>query len=548
MSTWMLLTLLASCLVAGAAVAVEETARLLRRPGRWGWIAAMAAAVGLPLLFRFVPAAPDPAPQAAGLDGDLLAALLARASEAESAAGALERVVDAALSDSLLLGLWLVLTGGMTLALLLTWHRLRRVRASAARVEIAGLPALLTSATGPLVVGVRRPEIVVPRWIDTLSDEERRLVLRHEWEHVRAGDPLLLLLSAALLAAMPWNLPLWWMRRRLRQALEVDCDARVLAAGADRRAYGAMLIQTAGRPGPTPLLAPALVELPSLLERRIIAMTRKLPVHRRTRLAAAGGVGIVLFAVACELTPRGGSPSPTEPTLADVVESGNPQESRHMIIEFAADDSLKAAAVGARISPTGEVSIAHVGPDGDTVWSSPMKVRRSALDVVSANGAKPIYIVDGERVASVEGLDPDRILEVDVMKGPVAIERFGPEGENGVVQITTGDPSAGSPRRVRRIESSQSAEAHADMEIVHDSVALRIQKHGPGGVVTAFGFGTLENPNAKPLILVEGKKVDSLEGIDPTTIQKIEVIKDRSATATYGPGSENGVILITLKK
>ena len=177
-----------------------------------------------------------------------------------------------------------------------------------------------------------------------------------------------------------------------------------------------------------------------------------------------------------------------------------------------------------------------------------MKIRRSALEVIGADGAKPIYIVDGERVASVEGLDPDRILEVDVMKGPVAIERFGPEGENGVVQITTGDPSAGSPRRVQRIESSQSAEAHADMEIVHDSVGLRIEKHGPGGVVTAFGFATHDNPNAKPLILVEGKKVDSLEQLDPATIQKIEVIKDRTATARYGPGSENGVVLITLKK
>ena len=30
---------------------------------------------------------------------------------------------------------------------------------------------------------------------------------------------------------MPWNLPLWWQWRRLRFAIEVDCDARVLASG-----------------------------------------------------------------------------------------------------------------------------------------------------------------------------------------------------------------------------------------------------------------------------------------------------------------------------
>ena len=135
MSTWMLLTLLASCLVAGAALAVEETARLLRRPTRWGWIAAMSAAVALPALFRFLPAASEPASETAAIDTDMLATLLARATEADSAAGSLEQILDAALSDSLLIGAWLALTGAMSIVLLLTYHRLRRVRASAARVD-----------------------------------------------------------------------------------------------------------------------------------------------------------------------------------------------------------------------------------------------------------------------------------------------------------------------------------------------------------------------------------------------------------------------------
>ena len=87
-----------------------------------------------------------------------------------------------------------------------------------------------------------------------------------------------------------------------------------LAAGADRRAYGAMLIRTAGRPGPAPLLAPALVELPSLLERRIIAMTSRIPAHARLRAALAGSAALVLFVAACEMTPRGSGPTPTEPT------------------------------------------------------------------------------------------------------------------------------------------------------------------------------------------------------------------------------------------
>ncbi|UUZ52386.1 hypothetical protein LP419_22985 [Massilia sp. H-1] len=45
-----------------------------------------------------------------------------------------------------------------------------------------------------------------------------------------ARDPQLLGLALLVLVAMPWNLPMWWQLRRLRHAIEVDCDARVLAA------------------------------------------------------------------------------------------------------------------------------------------------------------------------------------------------------------------------------------------------------------------------------------------------------------------------------
>ena len=94
----------------------------------------------------------------------------------------------------------------------------------------------------------------------------------------------------------------------------------LLAAGADRRIYGGMLIRTAGRSRPTSLLAPALVEPPSLLERRIIAMTSRMPAHARLRASVAGCAAVLLFVAACEMTPRGSGPTPTEPTMADVLE------------------------------------------------------------------------------------------------------------------------------------------------------------------------------------------------------------------------------------
>ncbi len=56
--------------------------------------------------------------------------------------------------------------------------------------------------------------------------------------------------------------------------------------------------------------------------------------------------------------------------------------------------------------------------------------------------------------------------------------------------------------------------------------------------------------STKPLYLIDGKPVTETEAnnLDPQKIQKIEVLKDASATAIYGARAVAGVVLITLKK
>src|SRR6185295_7923924 len=113
---------------------------------------------------------------------------------------------------------------------------------------------------GPAVVGALRPQIVLPMWSLHLDFEGRDLGLRHEMEHLRARDTLLL--SAAYLAtcAMPWNPWMWWQLERLRLAVELDCDRRVLRSGASRKRYGALLLLVGERGGQAPLASAALSE------------------------------------------------------------------------------------------------------------------------------------------------------------------------------------------------------------------------------------------------------------------------------------------------
>ncbi len=64
----------------------------------------------------------------------------------------------------------------------------------------------------------------------------------------------------------------------------------------------------------------------------------------------------------------------------------------------------------------------------------------------SSNGASdPLYIVDGVRATSIRNLDPNDIMNIEVLKDAAAAAIYGAEGGNGVVLITTrnGKPGEG---------------------------------------------------------------------------------------------------------
>ncbi|MEQ9008200.1 MAG: SusC/RagA family TonB-linked outer membrane protein, partial [Ekhidna sp.] len=60
------------------------------------------------------------------------------------------------------------------------------------------------------------------------------------------------------------------------------------------------------------------------------------------------------------------------------------------------------------------------------------------------------------------------------------------------------------------------------------------------------GIGT--NGNAQPLFLVDGIAVQSIDNLNPSDIESMEVLKDASSTAIYGTRAANGIVLITTKK
>lgn len=180
----------------------------------------------------------------------------------------------------------------------------RRARRGWRRATLDGVSVDVSPVTGPAVVGLLSHRIVLPAWATTMQPEHRRLVLAHESEHISARDPERLALAIAALVLMPWNVGLWWCAARLRRAIELDCDTRVLRRFPGTKEYGYVLLEVASRGRDAGALAipmVALLRLPSELELRLRAMTRARAVG--TRGVIAGGIAAVVAIAAAFTTP-----------------------------------------------------------------------------------------------------------------------------------------------------------------------------------------------------------------------------------------------------
>ena len=374
---WMVWAALVAGLAGAAASLLEPVLRGRGRAARGVWAGALALSLGVPAAAWLAPS-PAAAPEAAGV-GRPLDLLLAMGGLSSSPPPVLTRLDGwavaawAAASALLLLGL----SGGLL--------RLALRARGWTRASLWGAEVLISRDFGPAAVGVGTARVVLPRWALALGRERLRMVLEHEREHGRAGDARLLLAGALALAAAPWNPALWWQVRRLRAAVEVDCDGRLLRRGVSPAAYGALLLELARRAPGLPLGAAGLVDPPSLLERRLKMNVRgaRRSGPGRTAVAVAGA-GLLMVA-ACEAPP---------PTA---------------------------------VPPTAE------GPVAGTV-----RVLGGTQPLM-----RPLVYVDGVRVQGVpENLDPGRIERVEVLKGGAAQAIEGPDAAGGVIRIFTKEAGA----------------------------------------------------------------------------------------------------------
>jgi bla regulator protein BlaR1 len=345
---WMAYATLVSAAAALAALAMERALAIWNVPRRFVWLTAMTIGTAVPVVLARTRAATAP-PVVRSADGvhtggvnrvegarvrvpgggAIHGARAARPAPATAIPG----VPDVG-TNRLTVWIWLGASSVLLLLLvgasaLLAWRR-----RSWREVELDGQTALMTQDIGPAVIGVLRPRIVLPAWALALDAGERQLMLRHEREHVRAADPVATIFAALLIVAFPWNAALWWMMRRLRLAIEVDCDGRVIRAAGRPHDYGLLLLTVGARRSAFPILAASLVERQAFLERRLRAIAARRPA-RPVATSTLFGVGALLCVALGASAPRPTPLAAAVPTTArrPVMAGANMDRVRALLAE-----------------------------------------------------------------------------------------------------------------------------------------------------------------------------------------------------------------------
>lgn len=236
--------------------------------------------------------------------------------------------------------------------------------------------SVLVQVAGPVAPFSWGRYIVISEEDMALSGRE---ILLHEQAHLRLRHSADLLVTD-LAGCLQWfNPAMWLLRRELRAIHEYEADRAVIESGADARDYQLLLIRKAvgGR-----WYSVANSFNHSKLKNRITMMLRK----RSSRWAGVKALFVL---------------------------------------------PLAAAALGAFAQTAYVVPADKVNKESAT--------NNTPEESTSQKNA-PLYLVDGQEVASIEGIESERIASIDIFKDPEKLASYGDKARNGVVDIKLKKP------------------------------------------------------------------------------------------------------------
>ena len=381
-------------------------------------------------------------------------------------------------------------------------------------------------------------------------------ILAHERGHIRLHHSCDVLLVDLLTALQWFNPAMWMLRSDLRAIHEYEADAAVLSQGINARQYQYLLITKAGGIGGYSL-ANGITH--SALKNRITMMLHTKS-QRRNYLKLLALLPIVGVTLALNAE-----------TVTDYVYNNDEPQKQVPV---------KKGRQNAAIKNNGKTILQVVeAPDQKTEAEAPKSEQKQYEATVTyeikEDSPQDVFDVVEKMPEFPGGVQELLGFLSKTIKYPAEAEKAGTQGRVIATFVVKKDGSISDARVVKSVDPLLDAEA---LRVINAMpawipgtqngkpvnvkytvpISFRLDgktKEAPTAVGT---FTASEKPTAvgtftpteNPLVIVNDKTIDfeKMKDIDPKTIEKMTVLKDKAATDLYGDKAKHGVIVITTKK
>ena len=364
-------------------------------------------------------------------------------------------------------------------------------------------------------------------------EENGREILIHELAHIRNRHSWDLLLADLCIFVQWFNPAAWLLKQELQNIHEYEADETVLREGVNARNYQMLLIKKAVG---TRLYSMANSFNHSKLKKRITMMLKEKssPWARLKYLYVLPVAAIAVTAFA-------------RPEVSDKVEKIS---------------SVKVNDLAAIV----ETKVAESA--GDT--TKPADVKYVPAEVRKRLKGTLVFEV-AEEMPEFPGGGMSALMSYlkDNMRYPASAKEKGTQGRVTVQFVVDKDGSIKEPKLLRSVDKDMDAEAlrlisnmpkwkpgrqKGQPVAVKYTVPVmfsldddKLEKTSSANGITVEGYA---GNGKEPLYIVDGKEVTPsvMSALDPNKIERVTVLKDKSATELYGEKGKNGVLLITLKQ
>ena len=364
-------------------------------------------------------------------------------------------------------------------------------------------------------------------------EENGREILIHEAAHIRNCHSWDLLIADICIFFQWFNPGAWLLKQELQNIHEYEADETVINEGVNAKEYQLLLIKKAVG---TRLYSMANSFNHSKLKKRITMMLKEKssPWARLKYLYVlpVAAIAVTTFA---------------RPEVSDKVEEIS---------------SVKVNDLAAIVETKVVESVGDTTKPADVKYV-PTEVRKQLKGTPVFELVEEMPEFPGGGMSALMGYLKDN------MRYPASAKEKGTQGRVTVQFVVDKDGSIKEPKLLRSVDKDMDAEAlrlisnmpkwkpgrqKGQPVAVKYTVPVmfsldddKLEKTSSANGITVEGYA---GNGKEPLYIVDGKEVTPsvMSALDPDKIERVTVLKDKSATELYGEKGKNGVLLITLKQ